>query len=254
MDTTIFQKFYEEKTALINPTDCTKPIDNFPEVCISTFSKNIIDKFISLNSVQKIAELYTANGVNPVYKINYKGKEIAFYLSLVGASACVSGLEEIIALGAKKIILFGSCGILNDSVKDKIIIPTSAVRDEGTSYHYIPANQELSVNPEYINTLISCLDKYDCPYVTGKSWTTDGIYRETLGIINDRKAQGCITVELEFSAALAVCTFRNIPFLQFLYGADCLDNDTWDIRDLCEYGLSKAEQLMFLALECGIAL
>ena len=54
MDTTIFQKFYEEKTALINPTDCTKPIDNFPEVCISTFSKNIIDKFISLNSVQKI--------------------------------------------------------------------------------------------------------------------------------------------------------------------------------------------------------
>lgn len=53
MDTTIFQKFYEEKTALINPTDCTKPIDNFPEVCISTFSKNIIDKFISLNSVQK---------------------------------------------------------------------------------------------------------------------------------------------------------------------------------------------------------
>lgn len=254
MDTTIFQKFYEEKTALINPTDCTKPIDNFPEVCISTFSKNIIDKFISLNSVQKIAELYTANGVNPVYKINYKGKEIAFYLSLVGASACVSGLEEIIALGAKKIILFGSCGILNDSVKDKIIIPTSAVRDEGTSYHYIPANQELSVNPEYINTLISCLDKYNFPYITGKSWTTDGIYRETLGIINDRKAQGCITVELEFSAALAVCTFRNIPFLQFLYGADCLDNDTWDIRDLCEYGLSKAEKLMFLALECGIAL
>lgn len=78
--------------------------------------------------------------------------------------------------------------------------------------------------------------------------------RETLGIINDRKAQGCITVELEFSAALAVCTFRNIPFLQFLYGADCLDNDTWDIRDLCEYGLSKAEKLMFLALECGIVL
>lgn len=78
MDTTIFQKFYEEKTALINPTDCTKPIDNFPEVCISTFSKNIIDKFISLNSVQKIAELYTANGVNPVYKINYKRKRNSF--------------------------------------------------------------------------------------------------------------------------------------------------------------------------------
>ena len=48
MDTTIFQKFYEEKTALINPTDCTKPIDNFPEVCISTFSKNLSPFFTEL--------------------------------------------------------------------------------------------------------------------------------------------------------------------------------------------------------------
>ena len=76
MDTTIFQKFYEEKTALINPTDCTKPIDNFPEVCISTFSKNIIDKFISLNSVQKIEELYTENRGN--YRIRSK-KNYSFW-------------------------------------------------------------------------------------------------------------------------------------------------------------------------------
>lgn len=252
--TTIFEKFYEERVAVINPTDSMESIAGFPEICVTTFSKNIIDKFISLNGVIKIAELYSANGVNPIYKIRYKGKDIAFYLSLVGAPACACGLEEIIALGAKKIVLFGSCGILDDSIKDKIIVPTSAIRDEGTSYHYIPASSEITVNKEYVNILISCLEKYGYSYATGKSWTTDAIYRETEGIISERKKQGCITVELEFSAALAVSIFRNVPFIQFLYGADCLDNNKWEIRDLCEYGLRNAEKLMTLAFECGISL
>ena len=49
----------------------------------------------------------------------------------------MAGFEEVVAMGAKKFVLFGSCGVLDDEkVKDHIIIPVSAVRDEGTSYHY----------------------------------------------------------------------------------------------------------------------
>lgn len=52
--------------------------------------------------------------------------------------ACVAGFEEIIAMGAKKFVLFGSCGVLDDDkVKENIIIPVSAIRDERTSHHYI---------------------------------------------------------------------------------------------------------------------
>lgn len=124
--------------ALVNPTDFIKPIKNFPEVCISTFSKQIIDKFAAFDNVEVIANLLTANGEIPIYKINYGGKEFAFYLSLVGAPACVSCLEEVIALGAKKFIFFGCCGILNnDIVQQNLIVPTAAIRDEGTSYHYV---------------------------------------------------------------------------------------------------------------------
>jgi len=251
---TIFKKFNEEKIAIINPTDSTKAIKDFPEICISTFSKKIIDKFASIDGVVKIADLYSANGANPVYKINYGGRDIAFYLSLVGAPACVCGFEEIVAMGAKRFVLFGSCGILDDSVKDKLIVPTTAVRDEGTSYHYIPASNELSADKEFINILVSCMKKYGYSFAQGKSWTTDAIYRETSSIINERKNQGCIAVEMEFSAMLAVSQFRNIPFIQFLYGADSLDNDKWDVRDLNDHGLTKAEKLMTLAFECGIAL
>ena len=119
---TIFQRTNISEPALFSPCDTTKQIVGFPEICVSTFSENIIQKFSSLNTTQKIAELYTANGVIPVYKIRYKDTDIAFYLSRVGAPACVVGFEEIVAMGAKKFVLFGSCGVLDDdSVKDKLI-------------------------------------------------------------------------------------------------------------------------------------
>lgn len=53
---------------------------------------------------------------------------------------------------------------------------------------------------------------------------------------------------------LAVTKYRNIPFIQFLYGADDLSSEIWDIRDLASYGLSNAEKYMVLAFECGLAL
>ena len=75
---TIFQRTEISEPVLFGPSDTTKRIENFPEICISTFSENIIEKFSSLKGVEKIAELYSANGILPVYKIRYKDKEIAF--------------------------------------------------------------------------------------------------------------------------------------------------------------------------------
>ena len=227
----------------------------FPELCVSTFSENIINRFTSLNNVKIIGELYSANGTIPIYQIVYKDTPIAFYLSRVGAPACVAGIEEVIALGAKKIVLFGSCGILDENkTNGKIIIPTSAFRDEGTSYHYIEANEEIFANRNLIDKLVNCLERCGYPYVKGKTWTTDAIYRETKSLIEERKACGCIAVEMECAAALAVTQFRNIPFVQFLFGADNLDTAEWEPRDLTEYGLSNAEKYLALAFECAINL
>ena len=91
---TIFQRTNISEPALFSPYDITKKINNFPEICVSTFSEGIIQKFSSLEHTEKIAELYTANGMIPVYKIRYKGTDIAFYLSRVGAPACVAGLDR----------------------------------------------------------------------------------------------------------------------------------------------------------------
>lgn len=252
---TAFEKFDSSRTAFINPSDSVKPIDDFPKICISTFSNDMIEKFAAGDGVEIIAHLYAATGPTPVYKTCYGGENIAFYLSKVGGPACVAGFEEIVAMGAQKFVLFGCCGVLDDgAVGGKLIVPTSAVRDEGTSYHYAPPSPELDADPVSTGILTSCLDKLGCPYVKGKIWTTDAIYRETPDRIAERKKDGCIGVEMEYASMLAAAQFRNIPFIQFLYGADNLDCTSWDPRDLELYGMSDAEKYMALALECAIAL
>ncbi|MCI8453506.1 MAG: nucleoside phosphorylase [Lachnospiraceae bacterium] len=250
---TIFNHFGKDKNAFINPWDVIERISDFPEVCITTFSEIIITDFIKQNAAKIVANLYSANGAVPVYEIEYAGKKLGLFLSRVGAPACAAGLEEIIALGTKKIIQFGSCGILNQSYADnKIILPSSAIRDEGTSYHYFPASEEIHADRSSTDIAIQCLERHKIPYVVGKIWTSDAIYRETLEIIEDRKAQGCIAVEMECSASLAVAKFRKIPIIQFFYGADNLDSDKWEPRDLTDYGASSGNKYMTIALECGI--
>ena len=162
---TIFQRTEISEPTLFSPSDTTKRIENFPEICVSTFSDNTIQKFSSLDNVEKIAELYCASGMLPVYQINYKNTAIAFYRSTVGA-ACVACFEEIVAMGAKKFVLFGSCGVLDDNkVKDNIIIPVSAVRDEGTSYHYIAPSLEIEADAHSIQILENVLTDCGYPYV-----------------------------------------------------------------------------------------
>ncbi len=251
---TIFNRFHENKNAFLNPCDVTEKIAGFPEVCITTFSESMIKDFVENNEANIIANLYSANGTIPVYEITYAGKKMGLFLSRVGAPACVAGLEEIIASGAKKIIQFGCCGIVNQAVADgKIIIPSSAVRDEGTSYHYFSASEEISADDSSNDIIVQYLKRHEIPYVVGKIWTTDAIYRETPEAIEERKKQGCIAVEMECSASLAVAKFRNIPLLQFFYGADNLDAEQWEIRDLTDYGMLLRDKYMTIALECGIA-
>ncbi len=222
--------------------------------CITTFSEGMIRDYAKDHEAAPIACLYSANGALPVYEITYKNTRMGLFLSRIGAPACAAGLEEIIAYGAEKIIQFGCCGILDQSlVGNKIILPSSAVRDEGTSYHYLSGSEEINADSSSMDIAIQCLKHHKIPYITGKVWTTDAIYRETPAVIRERKAQGCIAVEMECSASLAVARFRNIPIIQFFYGADSLDGDTWDMRDLTDYGMCQKDTYMAIALECAIA-
>jgi uridine phosphorylase len=133
--------------------------------------------------------------------------------------------------------------------RGSIIVVSSAVRDEGTSYHYLPPSREVSIDSKVLRTIETTLDNIGVPYLTGKTWTTDAIYRETRGIIEKRLSEDCLTVEMEASALIAISQFRKIEFGQLLSCGDDVSGDEWDRRFHPEAHTHK-EKLFWLAIEC----
>jgi uridine phosphorylase len=90
------------------------------------------------------------------------------------------------------------------------------------------------------------------PYVCGKTWTTDAIYRETRGNMEKRKKEGCIAVEMECASIMAAAWFRGIEVYQYLYAADSLDADEWEARTLGRLTRNAREKLLNIALEIAV--
>ena len=154
----------------------------------------------------------------------------------------------------EKIIVFGTCGVLDSSIENcAVIIPDAAVRDEGTSFHYAMSSDEIAVNQKYLEDFKVLLEELHCEYTVGKVWTTDGIYRETKEKVARRKAAGCICVDMECSANVAVSNFRGKELFQFFYAADNLDAEKWDKRGLGNHeNLLEKDKIAMLALEFAV--
>ncbi len=250
----ILYDFDPDKNAVINPTDLVKTRDGMPAVAVTCFSKDTFNRMVETFGDNKVTVRSLANLDITVFETLYKDAKVALFLSPVGAPACALLLEDIFALGVEKVVMFGTCGVLDRSIDDcSIIIPQSAVRDEGTSYHYAPASDEISVNKRYTEDFIEILDELSCSYTKGKVWTTDAFYRETPDKMKERKGQGCICVDMECSAVAAVATFREKEVFQFFYAADNLDADEWDMRSLDNRDkLDEKDKAALLAMELAV--
>lgn len=250
----LLEEFDYGKDAVINPDMVVQKIKDFPEVTVSCFSKKLFDNVLSLFSAKQIAEIYSAVGSNPVYEIEYKNQRMAFFQSYVGEPLCVGQYEDLMAMGSKRLILLGNCGVLDQSIEDcGIIIPTSALRDEGTSYHYAEPSDTIPVNLKYREEFKEVLAECGYPYVEGTTWTTDACYRESREKVKRRKEQGAICVEMECAGMQAVCSFRGTEFFQFFYAGDNLDHSTWEPRSISgEVRLDDKTKIVFLAFELGL--
>ena len=170
------------------------------------------------------------------------------------APACVGQYEDLMAIGSKRLILKGNCGVLDKSIEDcGIIVPTMAIRDEGTSYHYAKPSDTIPVNKKYREEFFEVLKECGYPYVEGTTWTTDACYRETRAKVLRRKQQGAVCVEMECAGMQAVCDFRGTEFFQFFYAGDNLDHSSWEPRSISgETRLDDKMKILFLAFELGI--
>ena len=250
----LLHEFDPAESAIFDPERVFSPGEGMPKVAGSWFSYVTFDRMLALfpDAVQ-IADLKTASQHYPVYKVKYQDVELALYLSAVGAPVCVGQQEELYALGVECPVLFGTCGVLDRNIADcAVILPTSALRDEGTSYHYAPPGDEIAVNVHHAQLFLDLMEELKLPCVPGKCWTTDSMYRETREKTARRKAAGCVCVDMECASVAAAAQFRKKEALHFFYAADNLDAAEWDERSLSNFAnLDEKDRIALLALEAA---
>lgn len=227
----IVDDFSAKSEALFTPEHIYGSREKLADVCVVTFSRKVLEKVLSEYSPSVAARAATANGKVEIYLIEDNEKRILFYMSPIGAPAAGAIMQEVSVLtGAKKFVAFGSCGVLApEECAEKVIVPTESYRDEGFSYHYAPAADYIEMKNS--RTVAEYLEKSGVPCIAGRNWTTDAIYRETQHKIIRRKAEGCISVEMEAAALQALSDFIGTELYIFFFGGDVL-GEKWDIGNM----------------------
>jgi uridine phosphorylase len=172
----------------------------------------------------------------------------------VGGPIAAGILEYLIALGCQKFTACGGAGVLQKGIAvGHLLVPRSAVRDEGTSYHYLPPSREVEASPEAVAAIEKVLAAHGVEYLTCKTWTTDAPYRETPALVAHRRAEGCLAVDMEAASFFAVAKFRGVMFGQILYGGDDVSGIDWDHRGW-QTRTEIRERLFWLAAEACMLL
>jgi len=165
----------------------------------------------------------------------------------IGAPHAVATFEELITMGGKEFINMGSAGGL---FTDGIFLCNKAVRDEGTSHHYMRDSVYSYPNKKLTEKLRKTLLKFNHQFSIGPSWTIDAPYRETRTEINHYKKNKVLTVEMESSALFAVAKLRKVKIASVFVVSDVLGNDKWEPQ-FHELGYRETlNKMVDIAIDC----
>ena len=226
-------EFDSDRSAIITPGAYS--LENglgLPNLCVLCFFNDLLHDMASTGELKEVHSISSEIGPNPVYIYQADGgRPVTVVHPGVGAPLAAGFLEELIALGVTRYIVCGGAGALDKGIAvGHPVILNGAVRDEGTSYHYLPPSREVDPHRQALLALIQTFSEEGFEYRVGKAWTTDAIYRETKGKRAARLAEGCCVVEMEAAALFAVAQFREIILGEVVYGGDLVVPEGWDDR------------------------
>jgi uridine phosphorylase len=243
-------EFDAGRIAIIEPSRVIKPMD-IAQHCVLCFFQEVIREVV--HGAQPVHTGRSEAGDYPVYELDYGGRRLALVSPGVGGPAAAARLEHMIALGCRKFIACGGAGALDGAMEvGRIVVPDSAVRDEGASHHYLKPAREVAPTPRALSAIEAVLRENRHEYIRGKTWTTDAVYRETRARTNRRRREGCVVVEMEAAAFFAVARFRRVECAQILYAGDSLAGRRWDARGWNRHAMR--ERLFHLAAEACLRL
>lgn len=204
-----------------------------PEKCVISFFGDAVQVLVEEENCEYVGTLKMETFELPLYVYCTDNEDKVAILHGLGSGPYAAGqMEKLISLGCKSFMVCGGCGVLEKgSTAGEIFIPTVAVRDEGTSYHYVKASREIDMNVNVKDEICSYLTEQGIPHKCVKTWTTDAMYRETKNMVALRRREGCQVVEMECASYLAVAQYKNVALGQLLYAGDDLSGTQWDSRD-----------------------
>jgi uridine phosphorylase len=250
------------ENSVLNPIDLIeygkefhgKETPKIPPYCVLAFFKEMyehVDKTFDPEVIHYFSEKNPMFG--PIHVFDYEGVDIAFVFPGIASPHAASILEFMIAFGGEYFISIGNVGTLSQDIKrGDIILPTKALRDEGTSFHY----QEPSRYSYPSDLMLDCtrrsLEENNVTFREGGTWTTDAFFRETVEKVEEFYSEGCLTVEMEASALFSVAKYRNKHIGGLFTAGDCVAGPKWDSTrekgDMETVHRSKV-QLLNLALD-----
>ncbi len=196
-----------------------------PEAVILSYQRSLLDYVESSRSVSR-AEGYFGHQVSFLEETDCRVAIVGHFG--VGSPAAAVMMEELIAWGVKRFVSVGTAGsLLSDLPPGSLLLCDGALRDEGTSYHYLPEGQKASPSPELTERLGSALAKRGLAHTRGSTWTTDAIYRETVGEVVRFRDEGAKVVEMEAAALFAVAAFRGVQIAACFSVSDTLAELVW---------------------------
>ncbi|MBQ8432440.1 MAG: nucleoside phosphorylase [Clostridia bacterium] len=225
---------------------------HLPAKAVFAFLQDHVDAYAKAAGARTVGYFRTITKNYPVYVLTYKGEEICLCQAPLGAPAAAQFLDWLIGYGANKIISGGCCGALEELPENLFLVPSRALRDEGTSYHYLPAARFVDVDLTAREAIRKTLTEHGLSYREVTTWTTDGFYRETREKVAYRRAEGCTVVDMECSALAAVAERRGVHWGQILFTADSLANvDSYDERG---WGRDSFDYALRLCLDAVLKL
>jgi uridine phosphorylase len=178
------------------------PRGNIPAVCVLDPDGDIVHYL--LKTGQATINPYWACYHTTLYNFSYQGMAFGIIGCAVGASFAVLLAEQLFVSGCKLLISITSAGMITPILSNpSFVLISETIRDEGTSYHYLPAYEKASLSTRLLDKLAPSFKPAGLAVETGKSWTTDAPYRETEKAIAIAREQGAVAVEMEAAALYA---------------------------------------------------
>jgi len=182
--------------------------EKIPSVCVLDFDGDLTDWLIEKGLVQRCT--YWACFHTSMYVIKVDGFDCGIVPRTIGGPYAVLVAEQLHISGADLIIGLTSAGRVLDSLPvPSLVIATSAIRDEGTSYHYLPPGETIYSSGGIAELLEAELRCLDLPIKRGCVWTTDAPYRETREQLQYYASRGVLAVEMQAASLFAFAQARH---------------------------------------------